>query len=121
MLVYNIVYAFAFLLFFTSIVGVVLSDNMLKKVVFLNSMQVSVIIFFVSVSYKRGAFFSPVYQNLEAQYVNPVSHVLMLTAIVVGFATTSLAIAICFKLKSRTGSILESIVNEVINNKKNEF
>lgn len=84
-------------------------------------MQSSVIIFFVEAGYKIGTFFSPIKKTLAVQYVNPVTHVLMLTAIVVGFATTAIAIALIMKIKQKTGSYLYSEITQILEDNQNEF
>jgi multicomponent Na+:H+ antiporter subunit C len=117
----NLLYVFAVLLFFTSFLGVVIADDLLRKIILLSIMQSSVIIFFVEAGYKTGIFFSPIQKSVTAQYVNPVTHVLMLTAIVVGFATTSIAIAIVMKIKQKTGMYLYSEITQTLEDSQNEF
>jgi multicomponent Na+:H+ antiporter subunit C len=45
-------------------------------------------------------------------YSNPLPHVLMLTAIVVGIATTALALALVVRIKERYGTIEEDEIRE---------
>ncbi len=63
--------------------------NLVKKMIGLNIFSTSVIILYVSMGVVRGGT-APVYIEGEGVvYSNPVPHVLMLTAIVVGVATTA--------------------------------
>lgn len=52
------------------------------------------------------------------QFLNPLPHVLMLTAIVVGVATLGVGLAICQKLYSEYGSIEENEIIELIESGK---
>jgi multicomponent Na+:H+ antiporter subunit C len=88
--------------------------NLVKKVVGLNIFQTSIILFFVSTAVKRGATM-PVLLNHghvhgpidPSHYINPLPHVLMLTAIVVGVATTALALALVVRIDEAYDSIEE--------------
>ena len=48
-----------------------------------------------------------------AQYVNPLPHVLMLTAIVVGVATTSVALALTVRIKEQYGTVEEDEIVQI--------
>lgn len=113
----NLFYCAVILVFFVSIFGVISSQNLLKKIICLNCFQSSVIIFFIGTSYKSGSFLSPVYRQVEAQYTNPVQHVLMLTAIVVGFAITAMGVALVMKISKISKSCFDDEVENFINNK----
>ncbi len=117
----NIFYAVLILMLFIAIIGVILSDNLVKKVLCFSSAQVCVILFFIAAGYKDGEYFAPIYQTVEAQYVNPVPHVLMLTAIVVGFAVTAFCLALILKIKKISGFVSEKKVEEFIKNQNYEF
>ena len=82
--------------------------NLVKKLIGMNIFQWSIILFFVSTGAKYGATI-PILEGghghhgaaaiVEAtHYVNPLPHVLMLTAIVVGVATTGVALAILLRV-----------------------
>jgi len=95
--------------------------NLVKKVVGLNLFQTSVIIFYVSAAKIIGGT-APVLINMggegheaapgagshqagEVLYSNPLPHVLMLTAIVVGVATVAMAFAMIVRIKEAYGTI----------------
>jgi multicomponent Na+:H+ antiporter subunit C len=82
--------------------------NLVKKLIGLNIFQVSVILFYVSMGKVRGGT-PPIYlEGAEiSDYSNPVPHVLMLTAIVVGVATTALGLSIVIRIREAYGSIEE--------------
>jgi len=82
--------------------------NLVKKLIGMNIFQWSIILFFVSTGAKHGATIPIVEAGhshhgaeviLQAShYVNPLPHVLMLTAIVVGVATTGVALALLLRI-----------------------
>ena len=71
---------------------VIAHDNLIKKVVGLNIFQVSVFVFYISMAKVQGGT-APILDAAIETYSNPLPHVLILTAIVVGVATTALALA----------------------------
>lgn len=93
--------------------------NLVKKLVGMNIFQWSIILFFVSLGAKRDATIPIVLDSasngpseklvLEAsQYVNPLPHVLMLTAIVVAVATTGVALALLLRIHKTYGTLEEN-------------
>ena len=82
--------------------------NLVKKLIGMNIFQWSIILFFVSTGAKYGATIPILegghgHHGAEAvvqasQYVNPLPHVLMLTAIVVGVGTTGVALALLLRI-----------------------
>ena len=93
-------------LMMTGLYVVISRDNLVKKVIGLNIFQVSVIMFYVSMGKVEGGT-APILQHGQegVLYSNPLPHVLMLTAIVVGVATTALALALVVRIKEEYGSI----------------
>jgi multicomponent Na+:H+ antiporter subunit C len=71
--------------------------NLVRKLMGMNIMQAAIITFFIALAAKAGAEL-PVVRDGEAaaaaQYVNPLPHALMLTAIVVSVSTTGVALAL---------------------------
>ena len=85
--------------------------NLVKKLVGMYLVQTSVIFFLVSISAKKGAtapvLLSPTDPVQAINYVNPLPHVLTLTAIVVGVATLGVGLALCAAIYRRYGSLDE--------------
>src|SRR5690606_5910217 len=81
-------------LMMTGLYMVVAKGKLVKKIVGLNIFQTSVFMLYISVGKKAGgtAPIFPTDMNVDPNviYSNPLPHVLILTAIVVGIATTSL-------------------------------
>jgi len=64
-----------------------------KKLIGMTILQVSVLLFYISLAYIKDGV-APIITSQDAVYVNPLPHVLMLTAIVVGVATLALGLAL---------------------------
>ena len=88
--------------------------NLVKKLVGMNLFQWSIILFVVSLSAKRDATIPIVLAGHDheaapvldaAHYVNPLPHVLMLTAIVVAVATTGVALALLLRIHRQYGTL----------------
>ena len=92
--------------------GVIAKQNLMKKIMGLRILQTSIILFFISTGYKESATIpilpyppeGPIQVN---DFMNPLPHVLMLTAIVVGVATTGVALALALKIFQRFGTLEE--------------
>jgi len=90
---------------------VIASSNLIKKIIGLNIFQTSVFILYISVGkIKDGA--APILEKGVDVYANPLPHVLILTAIVVGVATTALGLALIVRIKEAYGTIEEDEINE---------
>ena len=92
-------------------------SNLVKKLVGMNIFQWSIILFVVSLSAKEGASIPIVIEGREAGagpvldadlYENPLPHVLMLTAIVVGVAITGVALALLLRIHRQFGTLEEN-------------
>lgn len=85
--------------------------NLVKKLVGMYLVQTSVIFFLVSISGKKGATVPVLLTTTDpvqaVDYVNPLPHVLTLTAIVVGVATLGVALALCAAIYRKYGSLDE--------------
>ncbi len=94
---------------------VIAQGNLIKKIVGLTIFQTAVFIFYISMAKIDGAT-APVLIEGINQYSNPLPHVLILTAIVVGIATVALGLALAVRIKEAYGTIEE----ESIQNKDNQ-
>ena len=96
--------------------------NLVKKVIGMNIFQTAIILFFVSIAYKKGATLpilehghegvEHAHESIEhaidvASYINPLPHILMLTAIVVMVGTLGVALAIVLLIYRRYGTLEE--------------
>ena len=91
---------------------VISRGNLIKKIIGLNVFQVSVFFLYISIStVKDGA--APIITEGIKVYSNPLPHVLILTAIVVGVATTALGLALVVRIKEAYGTIEEDEIHEM--------
>ncbi|MGI9493668.1 MAG: cation:proton antiporter subunit C [Geminicoccaceae bacterium] len=85
---------------------VIAQGNLVKKIFGLNIFQVSVFLFYISMSKVDGGA-APILDDRYQIYSNPLPHVLILTAIVVGVATMSLGLALVVRIQDAYGTIEE--------------
>lgn len=99
------------LLFLVGIYGIMTRENLLKKLMAVNVLSVAVIAFFLNLAQKTGAtppILLPGAERVQAgDYINPLPHTLMLTAIVVGLATTGVGLALLLRIYRHFGSLEE--------------
>ncbi|MDX1570643.1 MAG: cation:proton antiporter subunit C [Xanthomonadales bacterium] len=88
---------------------VIARGNMVKKIVGLNIFQASVFLLFISMGKIEGGT-APIVMEGVQRYSNPLPHVLILTAIVVGVATTALGLALVVRIREAYGTIEEEEV-----------
>ena len=86
--------------------AVIARHNLVKKVIGLGIFQTGIFILYISTGVRRGGVAPIVEEGAEgAIYTNPIPHVLILTAIVVSLATTSVALAIIVNIHRAYGTI----------------
>lgn len=95
--------------------------NLVKKLLGLNIFQTAIILLYVSMGVKRGASipivdkYAALKDGVDAvQIVNPLPHVLMLTAIVVSVSVTGVALAVMLRIYREYGTLEEDEILEKI-------
>lgn len=78
--------------------------NLIKKMMGVSIFQASVLLFYISLGYTTSSL-SPILTENYHLYSNPIPHVLMLTAIVVGIVTFSVGLSIAVKIEEKYGAI----------------
>lgn len=92
-------------LMMTGLFVVMSRGNLVKKVVGLNIFQTSVFLFYISMGKVEGGT-APILTGVPGTvYSNPLPSVLILTAIVVGVATTALGLALIVRIREAYGTI----------------
>lgn len=86
------------------------SGHLVKKIIGLNIFQTSVFIFFISMGKVSGGS-APILKEGITVFSNPLPHVLILTAIVVGVATTALGLAISVRVYEAYGTVEEDEIS----------
>jgi len=106
----HIQYWLSGLLLLIGIYGVLVPAHLVRKLMGMNIMQAAIITFFIALAAKTGAELPVVRHGepaLAAQYINPLPHALMLTAIVVSVSTTGVALALVIRIRRRFESLDE--------------
>lgn len=106
--------------------AIIAKNNLVKKILGMNIFQTAIILFYVSIGAKRGATI-PILEHGHgpahgaghhaihaADYMNPLPHVLMLTAIVVGVATLGVALALALRVYKQYKTLEEDEILERI-------
>lgn len=88
---------------------IVARGNMIKKLVGLSIFQTSVYLLYISPGKIIGGT-APILSPEWELYSNPLPHVLILTAIVVGVATLALGLALVVRINEAYGSIEEDVI-----------
>ena len=86
--------------------------NLVKKIVGLNVFQTSVFILYISMGKIRGGT-APILTEGDPIYSNPLPHVLILTAIVVGVATTALGLSLVVRIHEAYGTVEEDDIHDL--------
>ena len=100
--------------------AIIAKNNLVKKIVGMNIFQTAIILFYVSIGAKKGATI-PIIKHGHGEevhgaashvvhavdYINPLPHVLMLTAIVVAVATLGVALALAVKVHDKYKTLEE--------------
>lgn len=83
--------------------------NLVKKLIGMNIFQTAIILYYISIGVKKGGTLPVLMEGLPraADYVNPLPHVLMLTAIVVSVSTTGVALAVILLIYRRYHTLEE--------------
>ena len=110
-------YIIVIVLMMTGLFIVIARANLIKKLIGLSIFQTSVFLFYISLGKVAGGTAPILDGNPGTLYSNPLPHVLILTAIVVGVATTALGLALVLRINEAFGSIEE---DEIIAAKLNQ-
>ncbi|MFT6557556.1 MULTISPECIES: cation:proton antiporter subunit C [Sneathiella] len=108
MLFENFNYWIFVILFVIGLFTVMSRTNLIKKMIGLSLFQVSVFLFYITMG-KIDLGTAPILiaDRPDIVYSNPLPHVLILTAIVVGVATTALGLSLVVRIKETFGTIDE--------------
>jgi len=99
----------AIILMMVGFYAVIHSRNLIKKLMGIAIFQTSVLLMYISASNVSGGHV-PILQDGVTLYNNPLPHVLMLTAIVVGVATLAVGLALAVRIKQAYGTVEEDEV-----------
>jgi multicomponent Na+:H+ antiporter subunit C len=111
-------YWVAIILILIGFYAMIAKDNLIKKIIGLSIFQTAIFLFYISLAdigpLPRGT--APIVSeeiiHMGYVYVNPLPHVLILTAIVVAVATTAVALGLIIRMYEEYGTIEESEIIE---------
>jgi len=99
-------YWIVIVLMMTGFYVVIARNNLIKKMIGLQVFQVSVFLLYITIGKVDGAT-APIVAEGFTRYSNPLPSVLILTAIVVGVATTAVGLALVVRINEEYGTIEE--------------
>ena len=108
----NFNYIVAVILLMAGMYTVIARGNLIKKIVGLSIFQAAVFLIYISIGKVSGGTAPIVAPGIET-YSNPLPHVLILTAIVVGVATTALGLALVVRIHEAYGTVEEDEILEL--------
>jgi multicomponent Na+:H+ antiporter subunit C len=91
---------------------VIARNNLIKKLIGLGIFQTSVYLLYIAPGKLVGGT-APILSDAFTVYSNPLPHVLILTAIVVGVATLALGLALVVRIREAYGTIEEDEILEM--------
>jgi len=104
-------YWIVILLMMIGLYVVVARGNLVKKIIGLNIFQTSVFLLYISMGKVAGGT-APILTGKDEVFSNPIPHVLILTAIVVGIATSALGLAMVVRIREAYDTIEEDEIDE---------
>lgn len=102
-------YYMVVLIMMTGLYIVITHGNLIKKLIGLGIFQSSIFILFITLGKVTGGT-APVLGPEYTVYSSPLPHVLILTAIVVGIATTALGLALALGIHRACGTVEEDAI-----------
>ncbi len=90
---------------------IISQGNLIKKIAGLSIFQTSVFLLYISIGYVNEGT-TPIIAEGFTKYANPLPHVLILTAIVVGVSTIALGLALVVRIKEAYGTIEEDEIHD---------
>jgi len=108
-------YGMAIILMMIGLYALIAKQNLVKKLIGLNIFQTAIFLFYISFADVEGGI-APIYlpEGMEAIYVNPLPHVLILTAIVVGVSVTAVGLSLIVRIYGEYGVIDEAGLLKVV-------
>ncbi|MDY0098992.1 MAG: cation:proton antiporter subunit C [Bacteroidales bacterium] len=99
------VYLLCFILFLSGLYGVMTRRNLVKIAISLSIMEISTFLFLALIGYVEGGI-APIIDPADPVkvYVDPLPQAMVLTAIVIGLATTAMLMAVIIRIYRKYGT-----------------
>ena len=125
LLINNYNYFVVVVLMMLGLWGMISKKNLIKKCIGMAIFQTGIILFHISMGAKKGSTI-PILEHAHdghvvhnvihaAEYANPLTQILMLTAIVVGVGTLGVALTVIQRIYQEYGTINEEEILEKLN------
>jgi multicomponent Na+:H+ antiporter subunit C len=108
-------YMLVIILMMVGFYTVIARGNLIKKMVGLNIFQTSVFMLYISMGKLTDGTAPILTGDASTVYSNPLPHVLILTAIVVGVATTAVGYALIIRIREAFNTIEEDDIIDAVN------
>lgn len=93
----------SFVIFFIGLYALMVKKHVLKSIIALVIMETAVILYFIAGGFKEGML-PPIGDVLPERMVDPLPQALMITAIVIGIASTAVALVMYIHLHRKYGT-----------------
>ena len=120
-MIYTFSYIIVIIIMMLGLWAMIAKKNLIKKLIGMGIFQTGIILFYISMGAKSGSTI-PILDHHAGdhaiqvtQYANPLTQILMLTAIVVGVATLGLGLTLARKIYAEYGSFNEDEIIEKVN------
>lgn len=101
---------------FLGTLGMLLTPNLIKKILALGIVETSVTLFYTAISSKSGTS-APIIPSLpieELQYADPVPQAVVITSIVIGFTILSLLLVFTIMLHNRYHTVDVNLIEKIL-------
>ena len=96
-------YFFFVALFTIGLYTIIAKKHVVKELIGLAVLQTGAFLLFISLATVKGGT-APILEETPRVHMNPLPHVLILTAIVVGVSTMAVGLALCVRIKQEWGT-----------------
>ena len=109
----NFIYVASCMIFCIGLYIIMSASHYFRKLIGLGLLQNSVLIFYISFGKRENSIVPLSVANDDVIYTSPLPHVLMLTAIVVGFTTIAVGIALIYRIQAEYNSCNELEIKQL--------
>ncbi|MEL6500293.1 MAG: cation:proton antiporter subunit C [Cyanobacteria bacterium J06607_15] len=91
--------------------GIIFKQNLVMKIISMDIMSTGVIAYYVLIA-SRGGLHTPILQQTDLSYADPVPQAVILTAIVIGFSIQALMLVCVMKLAKNNPTLETSVIEK---------
>jgi multisubunit Na+/H+ antiporter MnhC subunit len=99
------IYILPIILFLIALLGLILKRNLIKMIISVSIMEYAIFLFFALIGYRTDGVSPIEIEGMQqTKFVDPLPQALVLTAIVIGLATTALLVALAVRIHEKYGT-----------------